>query len=119
MTVIQEREAVFHEFAMARDQLENLHKHHENYEAKSKSDVKLLVKEVKSLRNSQSELKQEMGRLMKENIEAEVICILFFSQLIIQTLKDIISIFLSENAAKRKAQNGTNRCNQYEVVARM
>lgn len=55
-----------------REQLENLHKHHEDFEVKSKADVKVLVKEVKSLRSSQSELKQELSRLLKEKLEVEV-----------------------------------------------
>lgn len=56
-----------------REQLENLHKHHEEFEVKSKADVKVLVKEVKSLRSSQLELKQELSRLLKEKLEVEVI----------------------------------------------
>ncbi|KAF6171910.1 hypothetical protein GIB67_011807 [Kingdonia uniflora] len=38
---------------------------------KSKADTKVLVKEVKSLRNSQTELKQELGLSFKENFELE------------------------------------------------
>lgn len=60
------------ELDVGREQLENLKKHHEEFEVKSKADVKLLVKEVKSLRSSQLELKQELSRLMKEKLEAEV-----------------------------------------------
>lgn len=60
------------ELEVVREQLENLHKQHEESEVKSKTDVKLLVKEVKSLRSSQSELKQELSRLMKEKLEVEV-----------------------------------------------
>ena len=58
---------------VARDQLDNLQKRHDDFELKSKAEVKLLVKEVKSLRNSQSELKQELSRLLKEKLEVEVI----------------------------------------------
>ncbi|OWM69615.1 PX domain-containing protein EREX [Punica granatum] len=71
MSVIQEREMLLHALDDAREQLSNLHKHHEEFEAKSKADVKLLVKEVKSLRSSQSELKHEFSRLLKEKIEVE------------------------------------------------
>lgn len=46
-------------------------KHHDDLELKSKADVKLLVKEVKSLRSYQSELKQELSRLTKEKLEVE------------------------------------------------
>lgn len=83
MSLIQEREMLLHELDDAREQLSDLHKHHEEFEAKSKADVKLLVKEVKSLRSSQSELKHEFSRLLKEKIEVEVsvsiACIIFIS----------------------------------------
>lgn len=69
--VIQERDLLLNELDVAREHLSRLHKRNEELEAKSKADVKLLVKEVKSLRSSQSELKQELGRLMKEKIEVE------------------------------------------------
>ncbi|KAK4837071.1 hypothetical protein QYF36_002594 [Acer negundo] len=71
MSLVQENEMLLQDLDVARDQLENLHKHHEELEVKLKADVKLLVKEVKSLRSSQSELKQELGRLMKEKLEVE------------------------------------------------
>lgn len=60
------------EMDVAKEQVENLLKHHEESEMKSKLDLKVLAKEVKSLRNSQSELKQELVRLAKEKVEAEV-----------------------------------------------
>lgn len=72
VSLIQEREMLFHELDNAREQLSDLHKHYEEFEAKSKADVKLLVKEVKSLRSSQSELKREFSRLLKEKVEVEV-----------------------------------------------
>jgi len=59
------------ELDFAREQLENLQRHHEEFEVKSKADVKLLVKEVKSLRSSQLDLKQELSQLMKEKLELE------------------------------------------------
>lgn len=71
MSIIQENEMLLQELEVVREQLENLHKQHEESEVKSKTDVKLLVKEVKSLRSSQSELKQELSRLMKEKLEVE------------------------------------------------
>ncbi|KAK9677225.1 hypothetical protein RND81_11G129300 [Saponaria officinalis] len=49
----------------------NLQKQHEEAEVKSKTDLKVLVKEVKSLRNSQAELKQELNNVTKEKQEAE------------------------------------------------
>ncbi|XP_030457607.1 PX domain-containing protein EREX [Syzygium oleosum] len=71
LSVIQERDLLLNDLDVAREHLSKLHKHNEELEAKSKADVKLLVKEVKSLRSSQSELKQELGRLMREKIEVE------------------------------------------------
>ncbi|XP_039170598.1 PX domain-containing protein EREX [Eucalyptus grandis] len=67
----EQRDLLLNELDVAREHLSKLHKRNEELEAKSKADVKLLVKEVKSLRSSQSELKQELGRLMKEKIEVE------------------------------------------------
>ena len=58
----------------SKEQLENLSKRYEELEAKSKADIKVLVKEVKSLRSSQTELKHELGKSLKEKSEAEVIC---------------------------------------------
>lgn len=70
-SIIQENKMLQQELDNAREQIENLQKHNEDLELKSKADVKLLVKEVKSLRSSQSELKQELSRLMKEKLEVE------------------------------------------------
>ncbi|EEF44828.1 PX domain-containing protein EREX [Ricinus communis] len=70
-SITQENEMLLQQLDVAREDLENLHKHHEELELKSKADVKLLVKEVKSLRTSQSDLKQELSRLMKEKLEVE------------------------------------------------
>lgn len=59
------------EFESVREQLRNLQKHHEETELKSKSEIKLLVKEVKSLRSSQSELRQEIEKIAEEKMEFE------------------------------------------------
>lgn len=75
-SVMDENKMLLQELDFAREQLDDLQKHHEEFELKSKTDVKVLVKEVKSLRNSQSELKQELSRLMKEKLEVEVISFL-------------------------------------------
>lgn len=75
--VIQENKMLLQELDDAREQIENLQKHHEEFEVKSKADVKLLIKEVKSLRNSQLELKQDLSRVMKEKLEVEVTSFLF------------------------------------------
>ncbi|PON48077.1 Phox domain containing protein [Parasponia andersonii] len=71
MSIMDEKKMLLQELIVAREQLNDLQKHHEEFELKSKTDVKLLVKEVKSLRNSHSELKQELSRLMKEKLEVE------------------------------------------------
>lgn len=72
ISIIQENEMLLQQLDISREELKNLHKDHDELEVKSKADVKLLVKEVKSLRNSQAELKQELSRLMKEKLEVEV-----------------------------------------------
>lgn len=72
MSIINENKRFLQDLDLARDQLEKLQKQHEDLEMKSKTDVKLLVKEVKSLRTSQSELRQEFSQLMKEKLEVEV-----------------------------------------------
>lgn len=56
----------------AREQLKNLQKYRKEADSQSKSNVKLLVKEVKSLRSSQSELKQEYDAVSKESVELKV-----------------------------------------------
>ncbi|PSS17832.1 Intracellular protein transport protein [Actinidia chinensis var. chinensis] len=71
VSIIQENEMLQQELDNAREQIENMKRHHEDLEMKSKADVKLLVKEVKSLRSYQSELKQELTKSMKEKIEVE------------------------------------------------
>ncbi|KAL2936338.1 PX domain-containing protein EREX [Bienertia sinuspersici] len=71
--VIEENEMLRQELDVSRNQLENLQKHHEESETKSKTDLKVLVKEVKSLRSSQSDFKQELSKLTKEKLELEVI----------------------------------------------
>ena len=70
---VQEKDVVLQELDASKEQLENLLKRYEELEAKSKADIKVLVKEVKSLRSSQTELKQELSRMQKEKSEAEVV----------------------------------------------
>lgn len=76
VSILHENDVLHQELDASKQQLENLQKYHEEFESKSKTDVKLLVKEVKSLRNSQSELKQELSRLMKEKLEVEVMSLM-------------------------------------------
>lgn len=60
------------ELDVAREQLKHLQKHHDEFEMKSKTDMKVLIKEVKSLRSSELELKQQLSELMKEKLDLEV-----------------------------------------------
>uniref|UniRef100_A0A803LEA2 Uncharacterized protein n=1 Tax=Chenopodium quinoa TaxID=63459 RepID=A0A803LEA2_CHEQI len=69
--IIQENELLKQKLDVSRDQLESSLKHHDESETKSKTDLKVLVKEVKSLRSSQSDLKQELSNLTKEKLELE------------------------------------------------
>lgn len=70
-SIIQENEALRQELDITKEKIESLLKHHEESDLKSKADVKLLVREVKSLRTFQLELKQEVGILAKEKTEFE------------------------------------------------
>ncbi|KAL9405480.1 hypothetical protein Peur_002452 [Populus x canadensis] len=71
ISLLHENKMLLQQLDVARKDFEDLNKDHEELQVKSKADVKLLVKEVKSLRNSQRELKQELSRLMKEKLEVE------------------------------------------------
>lgn len=64
---------VLQELDATKEQLENLSKRYEELEAKSKADIKVLVKEVKSLRSSQIGLKQELSQMLNEKSKTEVI----------------------------------------------
>lgn len=77
LLLTKESKTLLQALDVAREQLADLQKQHEELELKSKADVKLLVKEVKTLRSSQSELKQELSHVMKEKLELEVIHHLF------------------------------------------
>lgn len=73
-SLVQENQMVLQQIDDLRDKFENLRKEHEELEVKSKAELKVLVKEVKTLRTTQSELKQELSRTMKEKLEMEVKC---------------------------------------------
>ncbi|KAG5115182.1 hypothetical protein JHK84_041295 [Glycine max] len=70
-SVIQEKQMLQQELDVAREQLKHLQKHHDEFEMKSKTDMKVLIKEVKSLRSSELELKQQLSELMKEKLDLE------------------------------------------------
>ncbi|XP_047328075.1 PX domain-containing protein EREL1-like [Impatiens glandulifera] len=63
----EDDDVVLQELDSTKKQLEDLLKRHEELQLKSKADLKVLIKEIKSLRNSQRELKQEVSKLLKEN----------------------------------------------------
>lgn len=60
------------ELGSAKQQFEDLLKRHQELEVKSKADIKVLVKEVRSLRSSQSELTQQLKQSQREKSEMEV-----------------------------------------------
>ncbi|RZB62341.1 PX domain-containing protein EREX [Glycine soja] len=70
-SVIQEKQMLQQELDVAREELKHLQKHHDEFEMKSKTDMKVLIKEVKSLRSSELELKQQLSELMKEKLDLE------------------------------------------------
>ncbi|XP_044471595.1 PX domain-containing protein EREL1-like isoform X3 [Mangifera indica] len=67
----QEKDAVLQELDSTKQQLEILSKQYVELEAKSKADIKVLVKEVKSLRSSHKELKQEFSQLLNDKSETK------------------------------------------------
>ena len=73
--ITQENENLRKELDVTKDQLESLQKNLEASETKSKTDLKVLGKEVKSLRSSQTDIKQELSNLMKEKLVLEVVFI--------------------------------------------
>ncbi|CAN4086407.1 unnamed protein product [Withania somnifera] len=71
--IVQENEKLYEELDAAQQQINSLQKQHLELDSKSNADVELLVKEIKSLRSSHSELKQELSKLEKEKAEVEMI----------------------------------------------
>ncbi|CAI8599616.1 unnamed protein product [Vicia faba] len=70
-SIVHQNDVLLQDLDAAREQLEILSKQYVELEAKSKADIKVLVKEVKSLRSSQTELKKELSEAIKEKLEAE------------------------------------------------
>ncbi|KAJ3679141.1 hypothetical protein LUZ60_017152 [Juncus effusus] len=66
-----EKEILVQELEVKKEQLNNVKKHLEEVEMKSKADIKVLVKEVKSLRNSQAELKKLATKYSEEKSELQ------------------------------------------------
>lgn len=61
------------ELDATKQQLVELQKQHRELETNSKADIKVLVKEIKSLRSSQAEYKRQLSESIKEKSEAEVV----------------------------------------------
>ncbi|MCD7449460.1 hypothetical protein HAX54_052422 [Datura stramonium] len=72
-SIVQENERLHEELDAAKQRINSLQKHHLELESKSNADVKLLAKEIKSLRSSHTELKQELSKLAKEKADVEMI----------------------------------------------
>ncbi|XP_057958114.1 PX domain-containing protein EREL1 isoform X3 [Malania oleifera] len=68
---VHEKQVLLQELEDTKEQLKNALKRREELEVKSKSDIKVLVKEVKSLRRTQADMKQELSQSLKEKTEAE------------------------------------------------
>lgn len=68
----QEKDRILQELDATKRKLDELQKQHQELEVKSKADVKVLVKEIKSLRGSQADLKQQLDHSLKGKLEAEV-----------------------------------------------
>ncbi|XP_048495187.1 PX domain-containing protein EREL1 isoform X3 [Beta vulgaris subsp. vulgaris] len=71
LAAFPEKDELLQELEATKDKFNILLKQHEELEVKSKSDIKVLVKEVKSLRRSQNELKQKLEGSLQEKSEVE------------------------------------------------
>ncbi|XP_068669145.1 PX domain-containing protein EREL1-like [Aristolochia californica] len=73
MSAISEKTSLMQELNAMREQFEKLQRHQAGSEMKSKGDIKVLVKEVKSLRKTQTELRQELSQSLQEKSELQKI----------------------------------------------
>lgn len=71
-TASGENETLLEELEIKQKEVESLKQRLVEAEAKSKADKKVLVKEVKSLRNSQTELKKVLNQYLEEKTDLEV-----------------------------------------------
>lgn len=69
----EEKDMLLQELDVTKQQLENLSKQYDELEMKSKADIRVLVREVKSLRSSQAELKQQLNQSLEENSRIEIL----------------------------------------------
>ncbi|CAH8354928.1 unnamed protein product [Eruca vesicaria subsp. sativa] len=70
-SLVEENQMLLQQLDDLTDKFENLYKEHEELEVKSKAELKVLIKEVKSLRTTQSELRVELSHTIKEKLEME------------------------------------------------
>ncbi|XP_038898167.1 PX domain-containing protein EREL2 isoform X2 [Benincasa hispida] len=68
---LQEKVALQEELKSTKEQLKNVSKQFEELEGKSKGDIRVLVKEVKSLRSTHAKLKQELSQTLQQKSETE------------------------------------------------
>ncbi|KAL5223713.1 hypothetical protein ABZP36_010352 [Zizania latifolia] len=70
-TASGENEMLLEELETKRKEVESLQQHLGEVEAKSKADIKLLAKEVKSLRNSEKEMREQLYQHLEKRTELE------------------------------------------------
>jgi len=68
---VDERETFIQDLDEKNEQIKNLQKTNEDMELKSKSDIEVLVEEIKSLRNFQSELEETIDKSEKEKFKSQ------------------------------------------------
>lgn len=68
----QQTDNLCQELDSAKQQFEDLLKRHQELDVKSKADIRVLVKEVKSLRSSHAELTLQLKQSLREKSEIEV-----------------------------------------------
>ncbi|CAL9234014.1 unnamed protein product [Arabidopsis halleri] len=70
-STIDESHELIQEMDATKQQLEELSRQYVELESKSKADIKVLVREVKSLRRSHMELEKELSRSLREKSDTE------------------------------------------------
>ncbi|XP_062229366.1 PX domain-containing protein EREL1-like [Phragmites australis] len=70
-TASGEKETLLEELETKRKEVESLKQHLGEVESKSKADIKVLVKEVKSLRNSEKEMEKVLNQYLEEKTDLE------------------------------------------------
>jgi predicted nucleic acid-binding Zn-ribbon protein len=68
-----EKELAKAEVFELKEQLQKLQKDRDHLEAKAKSELKVLAREIKTLRKSQPELKEELEMVIKDKAKLQVL----------------------------------------------